>query len=173
MIIQYAVGSFGSPCMCAGPIFAFWNILLSFSFLDFSVASLALSIGTHSNFLLLTVMIMFLGFGILITAVALPVDIEGLRAASLFRTSGSASSLTMLSFTISGNGSGHLYTSAGASLPFYIASGFIGYIPDSSNPLMAYSTFADFRHTSLKTWMKTYLSYSDPGFSFNQCLTLL
>ena len=71
-------------------------------------------------------MIMFLGFGILITGVTLPVNVEGLGAPSLFRTFGSASLLTMPSFTISGNSSGHLYTSAGASLLFFIASGFIG-----------------------------------------------
>ena len=56
---------------------------------------------------------MFPGFGIFITGVTLPVDVEGLGAASSFGTSGSASSLTRLSFAISGNGSGHSYTSAG------------------------------------------------------------
>ena len=86
------------------------------------------------------------------TGVTFLVNIEGLGAASSFQTSGSASSLTMLLFAISGNASSHLYTSAGASLPFFfIISGFIRYIPDSSNPLIVYSTFADFSHTSLKT----------------------
>ena len=70
-------------------------------------------------------MIMFPGFGIFITGVTLPVDIEGLGAASSFGTSGSASSLTRLLFAISSNGSGHLYTSVGASLPLFIASGLI------------------------------------------------
>ena len=119
-------GSFGSPWVCAGPTFAFcsawgiWNISSSFSFYDFSVVSLALSIGMHSNFLLPTVMIMFLGFRILITGVTFLVDVEGLSAASSFGTSGSASSLTLLSFAISGNSSSRLYTSAGASLLFLL-----------------------------------------------------
>ena len=65
---------------------------------------------------------MFPGFRIFITGVTLPVDIEGLGDTSSFGASGSASLLTRLSFAISGNGSGHLYTSAGANLPFLIAS---------------------------------------------------
>ena len=65
---------------------------------------------------------MFLGFGILITGVTFLVNVEGLWAASSFGTSGSAPLLTVLSFAISGNGSGHLYTSARASLPFFITS---------------------------------------------------
>ena len=69
---------------------------------------------------------MFPGFRIFITGVTLPVQVEGLGAASLFGTSGSASSLTRLSFSISGDGSGHLYTSARASLPLFIASGLMG-----------------------------------------------
>ena len=172
-------GNFGSPCVHAGPILAFcsacgiWNISSSFSFFDLSVCSLAFSIGMHLNFLLPTVMIMFLGFGILMTGVTFLADVEGLGAASSFRTSGSASSLMMLSLAISGNGSVHLYTSAGASLPFFMASGFIGYIPNSSKPLMAYSTFTDSSHTSLKTLMNTYLLYSALGFCFNQFQTSL
>ena len=63
---------------------------------------------------------MFLGFGILITGVTVPLDIEGLGAESSFGTSGSVYLLTMLSFAISGNASGCLYTSAGVSLPFLL-----------------------------------------------------
>ena len=63
---------------------------------------------------------MFPGFGIFITGVTLLVDVEGLGAAFSFGTSGSASSLTRLSFAISDNGSGHLQTSARASLPFLL-----------------------------------------------------
>ena len=138
-IIQYAAGKLWQPLgacrshLCL--LFCLWYLEY---FIKFFLLRLLLchwhSLLAHSNFLLPTVMIMFLGFGILMTGVTFLVDIEGLGAASSFQTSGSASSLTMLLFAISGNASSHLYTSAGASLPFFITSGFIRYIPDSSNP---------------------------------------
>ena len=135
MIIQYAVGKFWQPLgACRSHLCLLFCLRYSEYFVEYFPLQLLCCItGTNLNFLLPTAMIMFPGFGILITGVKFPVNI-GFGAASSFGTSGSASSLTRLSFTISDNGFGCLYTSAGASLTFILHLDLSGISPTLQIP---------------------------------------